>query len=174
MSYYRVENCLPPKRLIALKEYVSTVSNKFKCATVTPPMHDFRLAKILDKPDLPQAIDLIIDKHLELAAIALCVRTDGFRECQITCTPNGGYFRRHIDNSGNLDRRGLAYVLYFGNPVIGGELFLDLPGGGVTIAPCDNSIVVFPAHLPHEVLPVVCGEAFLEGRFTVNGWIGKI
>lgn len=39
---------------------------------------------------------------------------------------------------------------------------------------CLNSIVVFPSDVPHEVLPVVCGDAVMAGRFTVNGWIGEI
>lgn len=174
MSYYRVQNCLPPFRLKALKDYVCERRADFEHALVTPPLPGFRIAKILYNPDIPRTIAYVIDQHLSLAAIALSVRTIGDRECQITRTPNGGYFRRHVDNGVGCDHRGLSYVLYFGSPIEGGELFLDIPGGGVTIDPCDNSIVVFPSDIPHEVLPVICGDAFTEGRFTVNGWIGKL
>lgn len=47
------------------------------------------------------------------------------------------------------------------------------PGdAGVDIPPDDNSLVVFPAWGPHEVLPVMCrSKLFADSRFAINCWI---
>lgn len=171
--YYRAENVLPPFRLLALSQWAEDNADRFEYAVVTPPLPGFRVAKVLYSPKLPQGIDFILDKHLDLASIALQVCLSGSRECQVTRTPDGGYFRRHTDDCEGL-KRGLAYVLYFGQPVKGGELFLDIPENPVTLEPCVNSIVVFPVSIPHEVLPVEAGKSFRDGRFTVNGWASKL
>ena len=172
-SYYRAENILPSNSLKALKDYVFDAESRFQPAKVTPVVPGFRVASVLFFPVLPTDIELIIQRHIELAAIAMSITLNSKIETQITHTPNGGYFKRHLDNT--IDNwRTLSYVLYFGKSIECGELSIDIPGGRVQIAPCDNSIVVFPSNIHHEVLPVVCGDAFIDGRFTVNGWVGGL
>lgn len=172
-SYYRAENILPVKSLEALKSYVFSVEDGFQPAKVTPVVPGFRVASVLFFPVIPTDVKLLIQKHVELASIALSVTLSGKVETQITRTPNGGYFKRHIDNT--IDNwRTLSYVFYFGESIKSGELSIDVPGSSIQIAPCCNSIVVFRSSVHHEVLPVVCGDAFTEGRFTVNGWVGGL
>lgn len=173
MSYYRAENILPLCSLTALKDYVCTASDRFESANVIPYRPGFRMATVLHSPILPEGIASIIEKHIGLAAIALDLPNCSISETQITRTPNGGYFKKHTDNTVNKERV-LSYVFYFGGPVAGGELCLEFPENPVTIAPCNNSIVVFPSDVPHEVLPVVCGDGFMAARFTVNGWISQL
>jgi SM-20-related protein len=81
-----------------------------------------------------------------------------------------------------------SYVYYFqsrSRAFFGGELKLYEPqiesGVGVigrdycTIQPKDNSIVFFPSHVWHEVLPTyVPSGAFGDSRFTVNGWVRQL
>ncbi len=43
---------------------------------------------------------------------------------------------------------------------------------GVDIVPEDNSLVIFPAWAPHEVLPVVMPSGqFADARFALNCWL---
>ena len=43
-----------------------------------------------------------------------------------------------------------------------------------TVEPTDNSIVFFASEEMHEVRPVVCeSRAFMDSRFTINGWIAR-
>lgn len=106
--------------------------------------------------------------------------------CQITAHRDGGFYHVHTD-SGTIStaNRVLSYVYYFQSrprAFFGGELKLYEPrvenGVDVTgeiyslIAPKDNSIIFFPSHMMHEVLPTyVPSGAFSDSRFTVNGWI---
>ncbi len=40
------------------------------------------------------------------------------------------------------------------------------------IEPRNNSLILFPPHCQHEVLPVTCPSGkFSDRRFTVNGWV---
>ncbi|MBE9012911.1 2OG-Fe(II) oxygenase, partial [Pseudanabaenaceae cyanobacterium LEGE 13415] len=42
------------------------------------------------------------------------------------------------------------------------------------IQPINNSIIFFPSHFLHEVLPVSCpSRQFADSRFTLNGWIRR-
>jgi Rps23 Pro-64 3,4-dihydroxylase Tpa1-like proline 4-hydroxylase len=72
--------------------------------------------------------------------------------------------------------RVLTFVYYFHSPVkkfTGGNLVFP-SNGGITIEPVNNSIVFFSPILWHEVLPVTCpSKEFINGRFTINGWIIK-
>ena len=44
--------------------------------------------------------------------------------------------------------------------------------GLVEIEPEDNMLVVFPSSVLHEVLPTfVPSGAWLDSRFTINGWM---
>ena len=106
-------------------------------------------------------------------------------EMDVTVHLGGGFYTRHRDNAleGNRARK-LSYVYYFHRqprPFAGGDLLLydtDLetsrgPAAAFTrIEPVHNSLVVFPSDASHEITPVECDTRdFLDGRFTVNGWV---
>lgn len=109
-------------------------------------------------------------------------------EGQITAYNHGHFYKIHRDNgTANLTSRKLTYIYYFfrqPKAFIGGELILYdyRKHRGVyvkaetfkTIEPRNNSIVFFQSDLMHEVLPVVCpSQAFVDSRFTLNGWVHR-
>lgn len=112
----------------------------------------------------------------------------GAIEAQLTFHGDGHYYKVHNDNgSAKTAARVLSYVYYFCREPArfrGGELRIydaAALGGrwkrGSTsyrIAPKNNRIVFFLSRYHHEVLPVVCpSRRFVDGRFTINGWIRK-
>jgi hypothetical protein len=104
----------------------------------------------------------------------------GAVEAQLTAHHDGDYFTPHTD-SGTADTasRKITYVYYFHRQprrYRGGDLdlFPDSPHH-CRIEPKCNSIVFFPSDYLHRVSPVVCkSRHFVDGRFTVNGWIHKL
>lgn len=101
-------------------------------------------------------------------------------ELQIAAHNDGGFFCRHSDSykGWGIDRV-ISGVLYFHRQpsgFSGGMLRLyPLTGAGHTdIAPTQNSLVVFPSFVQHEVMPVACpSRDFMDSRFAVNCWFRK-
>jgi len=109
-------------------------------------------------------------------------------DTQITASNDGDFFKVHQDNSmvepSDIPRREISFVHYFNferKAFSGGQLrFYDAEDGEVqsseknsarTIAPSQNTLVLFPSSYNHEVLPVRCPtRKFANSRFTVNGW----
>lgn len=106
-------------------------------------------------------------------------------EVQLTSTGNGEYFKVHNDNTHTLVRsRRVSFVYYFHREpkaFRGGELrlFASRTDGSrwyqtnqyVDIEPRQNSLLVFPSFLMHEVRQVsVAPERFEDRRFSINGW----
>ncbi len=109
-------------------------------------------------------------------------------EAQLTAHNDGEYYKLHNDNGIEaLASRTLTFVYYFyqePKAFTGGELRIYdgelegekemrfLPKGCHVVVPRNNCIVFFPSQLMHEVTQVQCpSQSFLDGRFTVNGWI---
>lgn len=109
-------------------------------------------------------------------------------EAQLTAHNDGNYYRIHNDNSSpETAPRQLTYVYYFyqePKAFSGGELLIYdtkvqnnrhfKTESFKTVEPRNNSIVFFPSHYMHEVLPVSCpSKAFTDSRFTINGWVRR-
>jgi Rps23 Pro-64 3,4-dihydroxylase Tpa1-like proline 4-hydroxylase len=99
-------------------------------------------------------------------------------EAQLTASGDGDYYRLHDDNTrGCPPTRAITFVYFCHReprPFDGGELVLHEPGGPAPIAPAQNTVVLFPSSLPHEILPVRCPSGrFCDSRFTLNGWIHR-
>lgn len=100
-------------------------------------------------------------------------------EFQLAAIPDGGFFRRHDDNSHAETRtRRLTCVFYFycsPTPPGGGELRFSPRGrwrGPQSFRPLANRMIFFDSSIPHEVLPVrAASDRFDAARFTVNGWV---
>ncbi len=107
-------------------------------------------------------------------------------EAQLTAHNDGHFYKIHNDNgSPDTMNRVLTYVYYFHREpkgFSGGELLLYdgamhnnsmmAVRSSHTIQPRNNSIVFFPSHFMHEVLPITCtSRAFRDSRFTINGWV---
>jgi Rps23 Pro-64 3,4-dihydroxylase Tpa1-like proline 4-hydroxylase len=109
-------------------------------------------------------------------------------ELEIVSHPDGGVYKRHIDTFTSEERtngfdRVLTLVYYFHGATknyAGGELKL-YPGMGLpkasgedffTLVPEQDTAIVFPSWMPHEVLPVRCASGrFHDSRFSVNCWV---
>lgn len=109
-------------------------------------------------------------------------------EVQLTAHNDGHYYKVHNDNgSEEAATRSISYVYYFYREpkgFSGGELRLydlKLEAGYyvqsetyTTIEPVNNSIIFFPSHVLHEVMPVICpARSFADSRFTINGWVRR-
>lgn len=107
---------------------------------------------------------------------------------QITAHTDQCFYLTHTDaNTPETETREMTYVYYFHRQpkaFSGGELNLYetvatgthlVPGGQMeSIEPRNNSIVLFPSLLLHEVVPVSCpSQKFGDGRFTLNGWLRR-
>lgn len=104
--------------------------------------------------------------------------------CKWNVYHHGDFFKIHQDLTGGMaETRKLAFIYYFAFPpkrFQGGELvlydrdpdFLGPMPSFTSILPEHNSLIIFPATVLHEVLPVVCESAdWFAGRFTFTGWI---
>jgi len=107
-------------------------------------------------------------------------------ETELVAHGDGAFYKRHIDlvtGPGYHDSeqiRVLSGVYYFNaepQGFTGGALRLHAIGGKegdnfVDIAPLRNSLLVFLAWAPHEVMPVSCpSKRFIDSRFAINCWV---
>jgi SM-20-related protein len=108
-------------------------------------------------------------------------------ELQIAAYGDGAHFAFHTDTGSGTShaptRRMLTAIYYFYRTprlFTGGDLHLyDLrarPGSEAftTIAPEQNSLLVFPSELGHEVTPIIQSTGhFADFRFVVNCWLHR-
>jgi SM-20-related protein len=189
--YVAFENFLPATDHQTVIARALELEDKFEVSTVTTGRNDYRNSVMLSEDEI---IGPMFRRRIRIAAadvahslgLQLEVASGDDIECQITAHRDGGFFHAHNDNgSPGTASRVLSYVYYFRvrpGGFFGGELKLYEPqtenGAEVigrnycTISPVDNSIVFFPSHVWHEVLPTyVPSNAFSDSRFTVNGWV---
>jgi SM-20-related protein len=122
-----------------------------------------------------------------IAALKLSPFDVSLVELQLVAHEDGAFYRRHTDiqNAQYVDLHGghlrvLSGVYYLHRApkrFTGGALRLYAifdASRFVDIEPVHNSLVVFPAWAPHEVLPVSCPSGdFMDARFAVNCWLCK-
>lgn len=109
-------------------------------------------------------------------------------ELQVTASNDSGWFRAHHDSGhGAVNSRELTFVYYCHREprsFSGGQLRMYGPvddadssqaqSSATTITPVQNSIVFFPSHYLHEVLPTHCeSRQFADSRLTFNGWLHR-
>jgi len=109
-------------------------------------------------------------------------------ETQLTKSHDGDFYKAHPDNgdSGVFLNRKLTYVYYMhtlpkqfinGNLRIYEEIENPVQGRMyktnkyIDIEPLNNTLIIFPSYLWHEVLPVRCALDWTYSRFTINGWL---
>lgn len=116
-------------------------------------------------------------------------------ELQVTASNDGEWFKAHRDSDGGrngpVSDRELTFVYYCHrepHAFTGGELRMYGPFAGTAgaddqgsaaddaqlIVPRQNSIVFFPSHYLHEVMPTYCpSRRFEDSRLTYNGWLHR-
>jgi SM-20-related protein len=104
-------------------------------------------------------------------------------ELQLVAHGDGAFYKRHIDTKTASDAntiRLLSGVYYFHvqpRAFTGGALRLYAIGDPAMttfadIEPEQNTLLVFPSWIPHEVMPVSCpSHRFVDSRFAINCWI---
>lgn len=189
--YIQIENFFPPELHQELVDYA--VNNRQDYvetgpATNTELYKDHRNSWVIYYPKYTQPLldrlNQVMPKVREY--LGLPQFEVGRIETQLTAHNDGNYYKIHNDNSSeDTASRVLTYVYYFYREpkgFEGGNLEIydtEMRDGHAfagdksqIVEPLNNSIVFFPSHYLHEVLPVKCASGdFADSRFTLNGWI---
>ncbi len=187
MLYLQLNRFLNPFDQDRLLKYVFGQAANFVPTTTSTGAIDYRKSMILYQLD--EFHDSMIDRvqavlPIVFEALKLTPFPVSQVEIQLTAHNDGNYYKIHNDSGSNdAATRIVSYVYYFNREpkgFSGGALRLydwnfeqgDDINSHTTIEPENNSIVFFPSHYLHEVLPVVCASRqFADSRFTLNGWI---
>lgn len=188
-QFTQIQNFLPSKERLDLLSYVLDRENQFVPTTTSTGVIDYRQSKILYYFEeyenwIVEKVKPVVPALLENWNIQPFLISQV--EIQLTAHNDGNYYKIHNDNgSEEVANRIISYVYYFNREpknFSGGALRIyDLNSeNGLyvqaesyqDIQPINNSIVFFPSHFLHEVLPVTCrSRNFADSRFTLNGWI---
>lgn len=190
--YALIENFLSSTQLSELLQYSIRKHPEFVPTQNSENNLDYRRSFYL--PHFPEFSELMINlvrkitpqiiTHLGIPNFAI-----GNIESQLTAHNHGNYYKIHNDSgSPEAKTRVLTYVFYYHREpksFTGGELVLydsKIENGFYVAAkshqiipPTNNTIIFFPSHCLHEVLPVNCpSEYFADSRFTINGWVRHV
>ncbi|HKW54508.1 MAG TPA: 2OG-Fe(II) oxygenase, partial [Stellaceae bacterium] len=109
-------------------------------------------------------------------------------ECRLSAHNDGDYVNLRSDNgSPETVERAISFAYYFHaepKSYSGGEFRLynsriangryECGEQACEIQPKNNSILFFPSHCHHEVLPLRCpSNRFVDGRFILDGWVRR-
>jgi Rps23 Pro-64 3,4-dihydroxylase Tpa1-like proline 4-hydroxylase len=106
-------------------------------------------------------------------------------ECSVVAHRAGDFYKRHIDTrTGDPATLGhhvrvLSCVYYLNRrpqAFSGGELAFYPLGNAepVIVTPQHDRLAVFPAFVPHEVLPITSPSSqFADARFSINCWLHR-
>jgi len=187
--YALIENFLPEHQLEELLRYSIYKQPEFVPTTNSANDPNYRRSFYLTQ--FPEFSELMINLVRKITPkIITHLNTKNFAigqiESQMTAHNHGNYYKIHNDNgSPDSSNRVLSYVYYYykePKAFTGGELIIydSKIENGFSVAaeshkiiqPTNNTIVFFPSHCMHEVLPVSCpSEYFADSRFTINGWV---
>lgn len=189
--YALIENFVEPAVHRELLDFVVAQARDFVPSSVSTNDADYRHSLVLH--NFPKFAAMFRERVRSLVprlikAFAMEEFAVGDVECQLTAHNDGDYFHVHNDNgSTDTHERTISYVFYFHNTpkaFSGGEFRLyhsriingryERADFAADIEPKDNSILFFPSHCHHEVLPVRCAsQSFADSRFTINGWVRR-
>ena len=189
--YVLLENFVDPALQGDLLKFVATSERAF--APATPPAGDAAYRRSLVLHDFPQFAGLFRDRVRSLVpqlttAFGIGEFPLGEIECQLIAHNDGDFFGLHNDNgSPETIERTISYAFYFHNEpksYSGGQFRLynsriangrlECAEAAAEIEPKNNSILFFPSHCHHEVLPVSCpSNRFVDSRFTITGWVRR-
>lgn len=180
---YQIDDFIEPGLSDRYLRTIFQAKDQFVPAVVSTEVEahksEYRSASVLYNPMFGQTLEAIITGVLPEACERLEISEPVYRnidlELQVTAHGNGCYYKTHNDNgSPDTCKRVLSYVYYLHRQpksFTGGELKVYGTTETITVEPDHNKLVFFKSHLMHEVLPITCGENFIDSRFTVNGWI---
>jgi Rps23 Pro-64 3,4-dihydroxylase Tpa1-like proline 4-hydroxylase len=188
-NFVQIPQFLSLEERSQLLEYVLDQQDNFVPTTTSTGAIDYRKSKILyEFPEFAElmrtrvkaALPTVFDRLPDFPAAEI--------ELQLTAHNDGNYYKIHNDNgAAEVADRELTYVYYFYREpkrFTGGELrlynlkiadgYYQAADSFYDLDPENNSILFFPSHYMHEVLPVSCpSQSFADSRFTLNGWIRR-
>lgn len=175
----RATGVLGDDRARALLEAIAA-ERKWLVNASTGGRDDYREAQLLYTPPDEAAVVL---EWLRSRVNEVCESLDVPRftvsrtEMQVTIHGDGGFYKVHRDDQGeDVQARTLSYLYYLHREPRGfdGGALVLYGRDRVDIDPEHDSIVVFPSHIEHEVVPVrVASGELLDGRITINGWLWR-
>lgn len=186
-----VDNLLPDEVLIDLWDFIVRNNEKFVTSLIGNDVDPHvRNSKVLYEEDLEPFKNAVLSRVRQILAdswgrLGMKGSDADEPEIQLTLHNDGGFYKAHRDNDlGPGGRsRSITYVIYlFRTPrrFSGGDLILydwNLANEGYVskftrIIPRNNSLILFPSSVWHQVTPVKCyNSEFESGRFTINGWL---
>ncbi len=191
--HHRIEGFLGPDmvgKLLALaldreKDFVPTQVGNGAKGRIDPAIRESLLLR--DFGDLRAELEARFGAALDVATRVLRLSPVRLHrlELELVAHNAGAFYHEHIDTfTGRSDgesERALTGVYYFHRQpkgFSGGDLRLHAiaPMADGTrrfndIPPDQDTFVLFPAWVPHEVRPVICpSRAFADSRFAVNCW----
>ncbi len=186
----QVPDVLSPDEHAALLAFVQRSEKSFVGTTTSTARGNSRESSVLYQfapfdELLRNKVRQLMPAVCEALKIPLC---NGNIEAQLTSHNDNNFYKVHNDNgSADTAHRVLTFVYYFHRQpkaFSGGELrvYDHKVHNGYhyaadtyrTVQPSDNSIVFFASEEMHEVTMVQCeSRAFLDSRFTINGWISR-
>ena len=189
--YTVLESFIDPAVHAELLSFVLEHEKEFAASSVSTNDTDYRRSKVLHQ--FPPFSELFRERLRSLQpqlarGFGMGEFPVGDIECQLTAHNDGDYFKLHNDNgSPDTLERAISYVYYFNSEpksFSGGEFRLynsriangryECGDKAAEITPKNNSILFFPSHCHHEVLPVRCpSNRFVDSRFTINGWVRR-
>src|SRR5260221_12543513 len=187
--YLMLENFIDPAVHAELLKFVLAHEKDFAASSVSTKDGEYRRSQVLH--EFPQFAGLFRDGvRLLQPQLAVAFGIGEFPvgrvECQLTADNDGDYLKLHNDNGApDTMERAISYVYYFHNEpksFSGGEFRLynsriangryECGEQAAEIAPKNNSILFFPSHCHHEVLPVGCpANRFVDVRSAVHAWL---
>ncbi|MCJ2189233.1 2OG-Fe(II) oxygenase [Novosphingobium beihaiensis] len=194
-AHWRIEHFLGNDLVETLLSYVEANQSAFVPTTVTNtkgmcvnPNKRVSLG-LRDFGVLRDALEERFRAVMNEAVETLRLKPFGLKrlEMELVAHGDGAFFHTHIDTqTGAADDksfRALSAVLYFHTlpkGYQGGELrihsLVPATEGGrfIDIIPGRDTLLLFPAWLPHEVLPVSCDSGdFMDSRFAINCWFRR-
>lgn len=97
-----------------------------------------------------------------------CFTSIRSHEFQYAIYKQGAFYKKHVDQFKNDDKRQFSMVFYLTEQWQegdGGELLLYTKSGITTIQPVSGRMVFFKSNLPHEVVTSNCN------RLSLTGWL---
>jgi SM-20-related protein len=190
--FLQLADFFPADTGVRLLDYAIANESRFEPAKFGQGREaDPSIRNSLRLPDIGPLQPVFEQRILEMAPeflkrLGLAAFTPAAVETELVAHGDGAFYASHIDTA-DADplryrtRRLLSLVYYFHfkpKSFSGGALRIfafgaaDADSGFVDILPEDNTLVVFPSWILHEVRPVVCPSGrFQDSRFAVNVWL---
>ena len=193
IQYKLIENFLGQEENSKIVEYILQQEDWNKSYTIGGNMDHWRQSKniSLKNENCPILMNKIESMFPEMMSIFYKKKKQKLNstEIQLTRSSDGDFYKAHpdwVEDAGYYSTRNVTFVYYVHKiPKLfsGGNIrmyeHVDKPVLGrmykmskyIDFEPNNDTLLLFPSHQWHEVLPVRCKFDWTYSRFTINGWM---